>query len=109
MTMRADHKRNSDSDPHNAPTLATLDSALECWVYEKPGRGDRVQDGDKTVVVQDLRAMVPSGTDIQDGDLFTSVKNRAGETLYSTYLKVLAVSRHHDHLEVALQDTGKTS
>lgn len=109
MTMRGSLQRDQQSSRDGyghtkAPDWQAL-ATIPCWLYTK--RALRVLDGNKTVTVEMLRAMVPNGTDIQAGDRFSQVVDQQGTVLHSTPLSVQAVQNYRDHIEVRLKDTSQ--
>lgn len=105
--MRAALERDtaSGSDAYNAPLAPSFTAVgtLACFVWS-PARRDRIiADGEKSAVVEDMRAMFPRSTDIRQGDEIASVSDRRGNEIIGGRLRVDAppVAKHR-HLEVAL-------
>ena len=106
MTMRADVERNTaaGTDAYGGPVAPafTVLGTFACFVWSRQGRV--ITDGDKTAVVEDLRAIFPLGTDIQETDEIVSVKDRRGVEIIAGRLRVDAPpQRKHRHLEAALE------
>lgn len=105
--MRAEVERNTATgkDPHGnpvAPVFAALHAALPCFVWSKQSR--QAYPGDRTAMVEDLRAGFPLGSDLAEGDQVASVKDRKGVELIEGRLRIDAPpQRKHRHIEVALK------
>src|SRR3546814_5932327 len=83
MTMRAVIERNTESgtDEYShplPPVFATLHAALPCWVWSTSRR--TVVDGDKTAIVEDVRALFPRAADVAEGDQVASIKRSEEHT-----------------------------
>jgi len=106
MTQRAEVERNTaaGTDPHGhpvAPAFAAL-GTLPCFVWSKQSR--EVVDGDKTAVIEDLRALFPKTADIAEGDEIARVTDRRGVVLFAGRLRVDAPpQRKAGHIEAALK------
>ena len=104
--MRAELERNTAAatDPHGhpvAPNFTPL-ATLPCWVWSRQAR--EVIDGDKTAVIEDLRALFPAGADVAEGDEIARVTDRRGVVLFAGRLRVdAAPQRKVRHLEAALK------
>lgn len=105
MRHRADVQRDAAAgadDWNNAPApnwQAHL-SGVRCFVWSRTRR-ERVDD-EKTAVIEDLRCMMPIGTDVTERDRIAVVKDRAGAQLYGL-MTIEGVQRHGTHLELALE------
>ncbi len=106
MTMRAEVERNTaaGTDPHGhpmAPSFTAL-ATLPCHVWSKQSR--EAVDGDKTAVIEDLRALFPVSADVREGDEIAQVTDRRGTVLFPGRLRVDAPpQRKVRHLEAALK------
>ena len=113
MIMRAVWKRNTQANRnthgHKKPTnLTTVDPALSCFLYSKRSR--REVDGDKFATVEDLRMMIPWGTDMRPGDIITAVTDRNGGVIHDTTLRVQGVQKRFSstrHYEVIFEDVNQ--
>lgn len=105
MRMRADIERNTDAttDSWNQkgvdwePHLA--DCACHLW-YEN---GSEYVDGVKVAVVDELRAILPLGTDVTPADRLGDVTDKQGVVLFNGPLRILSVQRRRDHLVAKLE------
>ena len=84
-----------------APAWAVHIAALACWVWPR-GVREEVED-DRMIVVEDLRALVPRGTDIRESDRIAQVTDRRGQTVHTGPLDVRGVIDHGTHLELVLE------
>ena len=111
MTMRADVSRESATgdDDWGRPSrgaFSVVATDVPCKVWSSTANSIR-EDGQE-VVIETIRAMFPSGANIQADDRVTSVRDRLGRTLYTGPLAVGPVVRkgrrgsHGGHLSVAL-------
>ncbi|MDA2936832.1 hypothetical protein MYX75_01030 [Acidobacteria bacterium AH-259-A15] len=104
MTHRADLERDTASGADawgNAPipTFTAL-ATVKCFTWSRTRR-ERI-DEDKTVVIEDMRTIMPLGTDVTEKDRIASIKDRAGTTIFSGPLGIAAVQKHRTHLELTL-------
>ena len=104
MTMRAEIERNQASATDAwgnpvVPAFAAL-ATLACWLWSRQRRV--LADGDKTVIVEDLRALFPSGADVAAGDEIARVKDRAGREIFNGRFRIETIQRKPGHLEAAL-------
>lgn len=110
LTMRAEVERNTASGTDAwgspvAPSFTALHAALPCFVWSRSSR--ELVDGQKTAMIEDLRAMFAKGADIAEGDEIVSVTERDGTVIIAGRLKVEGpVQFKHSHLECALQRIG---
>ena len=84
-----------------APAWETHIAAMPCWFYTSGGAESVRQRG--TVVVEQLRMLAPSGTDITEQDRINSITDRAGGSVYAGLLNVGSVLPAHGHLELRLE------
>ena len=109
LTMRAAVERNQATGTDGwgnseAPDFQPL-ATLPCFVWSKQSR--EIVDGEKTAMVEDIRAMFALGADITEDDEISTVTNRAGAEIIPGRLKVEGpVQRKHTHLEAALKRIG---
>ncbi len=105
MTMRAKLERNvdlgkdgygQDEKPNFQPLLT-----LPCRVWSKLRR--EVVDGDKTVMVEDIRGKFESGADIREKDQISAVVDRRGAVLFDGPLDIVAIVRRTRHQAVSLE------
>ena len=103
--MRAEVERNTAADTDAwggpiAPVFTPL-ATLACFIWSRQRR--EVVDGDKTAVIEDLRAMFPLGSGIAERDEIARVTNRLGTEIMAGRFRIEAVQRKHRHLEAALE------
>lgn len=78
---------------------------LPCFVWSNASR--ELVDGDKTAMVEDMRAMFALDADIREGDEIASVTDRQGVEIITGRLKVEGpAQRKHTHQEAALRRIG---
>lgn len=111
MTMRAAIERNTATGTDQwgnpvAPSFASIGAPIPCFVSSSSRRQavGEMTDGKKTIVVEDLRAIFPLGSDVQNGDEIVSVTDRQGTTLINGRLRIDGTpERRHRHLEASLE------
>lgn len=104
MTMRADVERDtaSGTDAYGGPvkpTFTTL-ATIPCFIYSKTRR--EIVDGDKSALVEDLRALFALDADIAEGDEIAAITGRLGVTTMTGRFQIEAIQRKHRHLEASL-------
>ncbi len=107
MTMRMVIERNTETgkDDYNNP-LPPVWSAWEtvpCYAWSQSRK--ELVDGDKTVVIEDLRALIPVSTDLTESDRVARIEDRLERTLFSGPLDIEAVQRMPHHQELMLEKT----
>ncbi|MEP0406958.1 hypothetical protein [Roseibium sp.] len=107
--MRASVERDqaSGTDSWGNPLPADFQplGVLKCFVWSTASR--EIVDGDKTAMIEDMRALFALGADIAEDDEISAVKNRAGDEIIPGRLKVEGpVQRKHTHQEAALKRIG---
>lgn len=109
LTMRALVERNQAIGKDGwgnpvAPSFQPL-ATLRCFVWSNNSR--KLIDGDKTAMLQDMRALFALSADIRENDEIAAVTNVGGETIIAGRLRVDGpVQRKHTHLEAALKRIG---
>ena len=105
MVHRAVIQRDGSSgvSAWNTPPAPTWKAHLtvKCFAWSKTGR--EMIDEDKTVVIEDIRAIMPLGTDVTEKDRILSITDRQSSAIFGGPLGIDAVQRHGSHLEVTLQ------
>jgi hypothetical protein len=71
-----------------------------CRAWASAGR-EAVTDTTTIVVVEDLRLIVPLGTDVTEQDRIASVTSR-GDTIQAGPLSIRGLLEHKDHIELVL-------
>lgn len=105
MTQRALVQRaTSVTDDYGNPgsaTWATHIASLACWLWSQVER--EVLDTRKSAVVEDLRMIVPSGTDITEKDRINGVTDRRGDVVRAGILVIESVVNRRSHLELVVR------
>ncbi len=83
-----------------APTWAAHLAAAKCFAWSVAGR--EVVDNTKTVVVEDIKAIFPLGTDLTEKDRITNITDRQSVVLFAGPMGVEKIQRHVSHLEASL-------
>lgn len=105
MTHRADVQNNTASglDAYGnpvAPTWAAL-STLPCRAYTKVRK--EVIDGDKIVLVEDLKALLPLKAAIVESYRIANIKDRLSVVLFAGPLIIRTLQRRGNHIEASLE------
>ncbi len=106
MTMRADIERDGTATTNarghpDPPVYASHLTGLASRVYSK--RRQEVVDGRKEAMVEEIRMIVPVGTDITELDRVANVKDRLGVVIWAGPMNIRAIQHKHTHLEMELQ------
>ena len=107
LTMRAQIERNqaTGKDAWNAPVAAVMTpigAPIACFAWSDQSR--ELVDGQKTALVEDMRAMFAIGADIAEGDEIADITDRAGTVLHVGRWRIEGrVQFKHNHLEAALK------
>lgn len=109
LTMRAIVQRDTatgkDAWGQPVPSTWATVATLRCFVWSNQSR--ELIDGDKTAMVEDMRAMFALGADIAQDDEISAVTDALGNVNIPGRLKVDGpVQRKHTHLEAALRRVG---
>ncbi len=104
MTHRAFMERNStattDAYGHpNAPSFSAQ-ATIPCRAYTKTRR-EQV-DGDKYALTEEMRCMMPIGTDVTEDDRLSSIKDRLGVVIWAGPLRIDTIQHRHTHIEARL-------
>ena len=104
MTMRADLENNTASAKDDfgnpvPPVWATL-ATVACIAYTKTRK--EVIDGDKIVLVEDLRALFSLKADVKESYRIANIKDRLGVVLFAGPLSIDTIQRRRDHIETML-------
>jgi hypothetical protein len=101
MTMRCQLERDSLAGHSDEKRFTALGSAVACRLWSIAGR--EAVGEDKTTVVEDLRAIVPLGTDVTVLDQIHGITDRAGNSIDSRVLEVQSLLSKKDHIELILE------
>lgn len=104
--MRAHVERNQvtgkDGWNNPLPPQFVAVGVLPCFAWSKASR--ELVDGQKTAMVEDVRAMFAIGADINENDEIASITDRAGTVLFLDRFRVEGpLQFKHNHLEAALK------
>ena len=104
MTHRADIEHNiaSAEDDYGNPVPPNWDthSTMPCRAYTKVRR--EVVDGDKIVLVEDLKALFSLRSGVSESYRIANIKDRLGNVLFSGPLDIMTIQRRGNHLEASL-------
>ena len=109
LTMRALIERNQANGKDGwgnpvAPSFQPL-TTLKCFAWSNVSR--EVVDGDKTAMVEDMRALFALSADIREDDEISAVTDARGTIIIPGRLRVEGpVQRKHTHREAALKRIG---
>ncbi len=106
MTMRADIERDGTATTNarghpDPPVYASHLTGLACRVWSQ--RRQEVVDGRKEAMVEEIRMMVPVGTDITELDRVANVKDRLGVVIWTGPMNIRGIQHKHTQLEMELQ------
>lgn len=110
LTHRATIERNTATGTDTwgqpvAPVFTAL-GVLPCFAWSRVSR--EITDGDKTGLVEDLRALFALSSDIREGDEIASITDRAGRVIIPGRLRIEGPVQHkHTHKEAALRRIGE--
>ena len=108
MTQRAEVERDQvdpelDVDDGGQPLPAeweTLHEALPCRLYSSAGQ--ELTTEARLAVVEDIRLMVPVGSDVTERDRVVRIADRLDNTVLDRTLNIRSVLLKRDHLELLL-------
>lgn len=114
MTHRTTIERSAhdDTDRYAVPAFEEIDSGGEpvlypCFLWTKSGR--EAVDPERTAVVESVRVLMPTGTDVKPTDRLGDITNRLGAVILAGVFDVESVLPHHDHIELDVRRvTGGT-
>ena len=102
--MRADLERNTEQDTDDYGHPATPDFSvigrIATWVYSKARR--EITDGDKSTVVEDVRAFFAVGADVQQGDEISNIRDRLGQIVMAGRYRIETIQRKRRHQQAEL-------
>lgn len=106
LTMRAVVERNTavGKDTWGQPVAPgwTVIGTVRCFVWSNQSR--ELVDGDKTAMIEDMRALFSLGADITEDDQISAVTDAQGNVIIPGRLRVEGpVQRKHTHREAALK------
>ncbi|MFZ5747898.1 MAG: hypothetical protein ACOY45_09620 [Pseudomonadota bacterium] len=107
--MRALVERNqaTEKDAWGNPVAPDFQpvGAIPCFAWSTAA--SKVEDGRKTALIGDYRALFALGADIADGDEISAITDRRGTTIVAGRLRFLGpIEPVHTHLEAALERIG---
>jgi len=83
-----------------APSWSDHLTGLACRAWTTAGR--EILDPTTSVIVEDMRVIVPLGTDVNEQDRLTGVVDREGNSVINGTVGIRAVITRKDHLELIL-------
>lgn len=107
LTMRALLERNAEQGEDSwgqplPPELAVVAEALPCFVWSTSSR--ELIDGQKTAMVEDMRALFAPSADVREHDEIARVTDRQGAVIVPGRLRIEGpVQRKHGHQEAMLR------
>ena len=108
MKHRADIQQNTastvDDYGNPVPSVWATHSTMPCRAYTKVRK--EVIDGDKTVLVEDLKALFSVSSGISEAYRIANITDRQGAVLFAGPLDILAIQRRGNHLEISLDKIG---
>lgn len=108
MRQRADIERDaSGSDDwggQGSPDWQPHLAGVPCHFWTAQGRA--VVNGQETAVIEDLRLLLPLGTDIASTDRIGRITDRLGVPIVDGPLLVEAVVQRADHLVALVKEVG---
>lgn len=87
------------------PSWTTHIASLACFFYVGTGGAEQARQRG-TVVFEQLRMLVPKGTDITEQDRINGIVDRRGTSIYAGALNIESVTPAHSHLELRLESAG---
>ena len=107
MTMRCRSHRNVDSgdkDGINQPItdFKPILTSLPC--YWQVRNETFIADGDKLVAKAVHRMILPLGSDVEEQDVISDIRNRRGRTIKEGQLHIKSVLQREDHLAAVLEE-----
>ena len=104
MIMRADIQNNTavttDAYGNPIPAVWAALSTIPCAAFTKVRR--EVIDGNKIVLVEDLKALFPLNAVVIEDYRIANIKDRLGVVLFAGPLNIRTIQRRRNHLEVLL-------
>lgn len=107
--MRATVQRTAagDADPYGNPGVPDWQTHIEelpCYVWFEVER--HAIDTTKTAAVEDRKAIVPKGTDIEPGDRIVDVRDRLDAVIFTGPAVVDSAGARKDHIALALKEVS---
>lgn len=98
-------RNEGTDDPFGGETAGweALGEDVECRAWINTGR-EQVS-GERTLVVNDMRCLLPLGTDVSESDRLGDITER-GEVIFPGPFGIEAVMRQRDHIELMLVGIG---
>ena len=107
MTMRAAISRNvgtGASDPYGQPvrSSAEVSSILPCYI--QPASERTLTNEGKFLSVTMLRGWFPPESGVENEDVVTEVRDRAGRVLHEGRRRVISLVKRETHLDAILEE-----
>ena len=90
--------------PFNQPITSVVVPLQSHPCYWQVQRESFIADGRKVMALASHFMLMPQGSDIAENDRVTAVTDRKGRAFKSNTLRVMAVVRREDHLEIAMEE-----
>lgn len=104
MTHRAEIQQNTEAgtDDYNnpLPPVWAVHSDMPCHAYTQVRKD--VIDGDKIVLVEDLKALFSLNSGISEDYRIANIKDRRGAVLFPGPLDIMTLQRRGNHFEASL-------
>lgn len=104
MIHRAEFQQNTESgtDAYKNPLPPSWGAvtSVACRAYTKVRK--EVIDGDKTALIEDLKALFSINASISESDRIANIKDRQGVILFAGPLDIMTIQRRGNHLEASL-------
>ena len=107
MTMRCSSERQAatdERDAFNQPVTAPMRVLDEHPCYWQSRSEDFIANGDKLVSVAVHTLLLPLGSDIEEQDVITAVRDRIGRDLKTTRMRVLSALAKEGQIEARLEE-----
>ncbi len=105
MIMRAEVERDStgSTDPYGHPETANFETlaTIPCRVYSKTRR--EINDDRKFVLIEEIRCMMPVGTDVTELDRINRVTDRLGVEIFAGPLRIDTIRRKQTFITMVLK------
>lgn len=107
MTMRCSSERQAATDETDAfgqPVTALMRVLNEHSCYWQSRSEDFIANGDKLVSIAVHTLLLPSGSDIEEQDVITAVRDRIGRDIKTTRMRVVSTLIKEGHIEARLEE-----
>lgn len=100
MTQRAlvERDQNLGDGRYAVPDFQTHIASQPCFLWTKSGVES--VSPERTAVVEQVKVLMPLGTDVKSTDRINGISDRQGSPVLAGFLNVMSVLPHHSHLEL---------